>query len=143
MTKPAQHSKADYQYFFELTTRWMDNDIYGHVNNVVYYSYFDSIVNQFLISHGELDIHHGAIIGLMVHSQCSYYASIAFPDKITGAFKVNRLGNSSVEYAVAIFAENQELACAQGTLTHVFVDRKTQVPQPIAGQLRAALEAAI
>lgn len=143
MTKPARHSKDDYYELFDITTRWMDNDIYGHVNNVVYYSYFDSVVNAFLIKRGELDIHGGATIGLMVHSQCNYHASIAFPDKISGAFRVNRLGNTSVEYGVAIFAENQALACAQGSLTHVFVDRKTQQPEPISGQLREALTSAL
>jgi acyl-CoA thioester hydrolase len=118
----------------------MDNDVYGHINNVVYYSYFDTIVNQFLIEHGGLDIHSSKTIGLMVHSECSYHTSIAFPDKISGAFRVNRLGNTSVQYGVAIFAENQDLAAAQGLLTHVFVNRVTQTPQQISGALRAALE---
>lgn len=143
MKKTTAHSKTDYAYFFELTTRWMDNDIYGHVNNVVYYSYFDTIVNHFLIIHGGLNIHDSPSIGLMVHSQCSFHTSIAFPDKITGAFKVTRLGNSSVEYDLAIFPENQDTACAQGRLTHVFVDRISRRPQPITGKLRAALTSAV
>jgi acyl-CoA thioester hydrolase len=142
MTKPKAHNKDEYTHFFELSTRWMDNDIYGHVNNVVYYSYFDTIVNQYLIEYGEFDIHQSDTIGLMVHSECSYFTSIAFPDKIQGAFRVNRLGNSSVQYGVAIFAEGAEKACAQASLTHVFVQRATQVPQPISGKIREALEQA-
>lgn len=143
MTKPIPHIMQEYSFFFELSTRWMDNDIYGHINNVVYYSYFDTIVNSYLIDHTEFDIHHDQIIGLIVHSECNYHASITFPDKITGAFRVNRLGNTSVEYGVAIFSEHHDKACAQGTLTHVFVDRQTQQPQSIAGRLRAALSTAI
>jgi acyl-CoA thioester hydrolase len=139
MTKPKAHTQDEYSYFFDLTTRWMDNDIYGHVNNVVYYSYFDSIVNQYLIEHGTLDIHNSDSIGLMVHSECNYHASIAFPDKIQGAFRVNRLGNSSVQYGVAIFAEGSNTASAQGTLTHVFVNRETQQAVAIDDEMREAL----
>ncbi|MBT1451842.1 acyl-CoA thioesterase [Glaciecola sp. XM2] len=140
MSKPTAETLNDYVAFFDITTRWMDNDVYGHVNNVVYYSYFDSIINQYMIEKDVLDIHHGDQIGLMVQSQCHYFASIAFPDKISGGIRVNRLGNSSVEYGVAIFKEGQESACAQGSLTHVFVQRDTQVPSAITGELRLALE---
>jgi len=134
---------GDYKLYFDIDTRWMDNDIYGHVNNVVYYSYFDTIVNRFLIENAGLDIRKGTEIGLMVSSQCHYYSGIAFPDKLIGAFGVNKVGNSSVEYNLAIFKENEERASAKGILTHVFVDRSTHKPLRIAGLLRQALTEAI
>jgi acyl-CoA thioester hydrolase len=143
MTKPSPTERKDYFAFFDITTRWMDNDVYGHVNNVVYYSYFDSVVNQYLIEQAGLDIHEGKHIGLMVQSQCDYFASVAFPDKLTGGLRVNRLGNSSVEYGLAIFKEGEDKACAQGALTHVFVERSTQVPVRISDDMRSALHALI
>ncbi|WP_232299940.1 acyl-CoA thioesterase [Colwellia sp. MT41] len=127
----------------EITTRWMDNDVYGHVNNVTYYSYFDSIANNYLIEHAGFDIQTSPIIGYIVSSACNYYTSIAFPDKIFGAFRVNRIGNSSVEYGVAIFKQGQESACAYGTMTHVFIDRVTEKPAKIEGVLKAAFEQAL
>ncbi|USD23298.1 acyl-CoA thioesterase [Microbulbifer variabilis] len=132
--------RTDYFYFEELTTRWMDNDVYGHVNNVVYYSYFDTIVNSFLINKAELDIKTSENIGYIVKSDCNYLAGISYPEKILGAFRVNRIGNSSVEYGVAIFKENQENACAHGSMTHVFVNRHTEQPTKISGQLLRALQ---
>ncbi|WP_395339280.1 acyl-CoA thioesterase [Ningiella sp. W23] len=135
--------REHYKFFFPITTRWMDNDIYGHVNNVVYYSYFDSIVNQFLIEHAQLDIHTGKHIGLMVASNCEYHASISFPDKIVGGFCVDHLGNSSVRYGVAIFKDNEEKACATGSLTHVFVQRDTNRSISIPQETRAALSTAL
>ncbi|WP_444909800.1 acyl-CoA thioesterase [Microbulbifer sp. TRSA005] len=134
--------RTDYFYFEELTTRWMDNDVYGHVNNVVYYSYFDTIVNSFLINKAELDIKTSENIGYIVKSDCNYLAGISYPEKILGAFRVNRIGNSSVEYGVAIFKENQENACAHGSMTHVFVNRHTEQPTKISGQLLRALQSA-
>lgn len=142
-TKRKVPQLGDYHLFFNIDTRWMDNDIYGHVNNVVYYSYFDSIVNRFLIEHAKLDIHNGIEIGLMVSSQCHYHSSIAFPDKLVGAFGVNKIGNSSVEYNIAIFKEQQQSASANGVMTHVFVDRATNKPVPISGILRKALTQAL
>lgn len=133
---------SDYYSHRPIQTRWMDNDIYGHVNNVVYYSYFDSVVNQYLIEEGGLDIQNGQQIGFIVGSQCHYHSSIAFPDTLIGALKVQRIGNSSVEYGVAIFREGEEHACAHGSMTHVFVDRENNKPMPIAGALREALERA-
>ena len=140
-TKDMNHSRADYRHFTPVATRWGDNDIYGHVNNVVYYAYFDSIANLFLIEQGGLDIQHGDTIGLVVNSNCSYLAPVEFPDCLEGGFRVNRLGNSSVEYGIAIFKKGEEKACAAGTFTHVFVDRETRRPKPIGKQMRAALEA--
>lgn len=130
---------SHYKHFIKIDTRWMDNDVYGHVNNVVYYSYFDTIVNRFLIEHANLDIHKGPTIGLMVGSQCAYYSSVAFPNKLIGGFGVNKIGKSSVEYNVAIFKGEQQTASASGTMTHVFVDRTTNKPVPISGKLRLAL----
>jgi acyl-CoA thioester hydrolase len=133
-------TRESYRWFMPITTRWMDNDIYGHVNNVHYYSYFDTVANNYLIHEAELDIHNGDIIGYIVNSQCDYKKAIAFPEKIEGGFRVNRLGNSSVEYGIAIFKEGESDCCAFGTFTHVFVDRETERPVPIPEQMRAALE---
>jgi acyl-CoA thioester hydrolase len=133
--------KSEYGHFQDVQTRWMDNDIYGHVNNVVYYSYFDSVVNTYLIEQGGLDIQNGTQIGFIVNSSCVYQQSIAFPDKLVGALRVNRIGNSSVDYGVALFKADADEACAHGVMTHVFVDRETNKPSPIQGKLRQALEA--
>ena len=142
-TKQVLPQLSDYKYVINIDTRWMDNDLYGHVNNVVYYSYFDTIVNRFLIKHANLDIHNSNVIGLMVSSQCDYYSSIAFPDRLIGAFGVKRIGNTSVQYNIAIFKENQETASASGIMTHVFVDRTSNKPVPISGNLRLALSQAL
>ena len=142
MPDTSEHSRGKYYWFTPITTRWMDNDVYGHVNNVVYYSWFDTIANRYLIEEGGLDIHSGDTIGYIVHSQCSYSSPIAFPEEIEGGFRVNRLGNSSVEYGIAIFKKGQDEACAQGTFTHVFVGREDEKPVAIAGAMRTALEAA-
>ncbi len=131
--------RADYFYFQPISTRWSDNDIYGHVNNVTYYSYFDSVANHFLINQGGLDIHDGGIIGLVVSSGCAYHAALAYPDRLEGALRVNRLGNSSVEYGLAIFREGEETAAAEGYFTHVFVDRENRRPTLIPETLRQAL----
>lgn len=132
--------KADYAVTYAISTRWMDNDVYGHVNNVTYYSYFDTVANTFLIEKAGLDIHQGNNIGYIVQSQCFYHSAIAFPEKLEGAFKVNRIGNSSVEYGVAIFKKGENVASAHGTMTHVFVDRETEKPVKIEGDFRSALE---
>jgi len=141
MTESDQRS--DYKYFADITTRWMDNDIYGHVNNVVYYSYFDSVANQYLIEQGGLDIHSAEIIGFVVASSCEYKSPVAYPQKLEAGFRVNRLGNSSVEYGIGIFVQGQAEASAQGTFTHVFVDRNSDKSVPIPAQIRAALEAVL
>ncbi len=133
-------TRDDYQFFMPITTRWMDNDVYGHVNNVTYYSYFDTVANTYLIHEGKLDIHGGDTIGFVVNSQCSYHSAIAFPDELEGALRVNRLGNSSVEYGIGVFRKGEVVAAADGTFTHVFVKRDSQRPTPIPALLRAALE---
>lgn len=133
-------TRKDFGFFLPITTRWMDNDIYGHVNNVTYYSYFDTVANTYLIEQGGLDIHNGDTIGFVVNSHCNYHDAVTYPEKIEGALRVNRLGNSSVEYGIGIFKEGSDEASANGTFTHVFVKRENQRPTPIPEQLRAALE---
>lgn len=139
MSQP-QHLRGDYRHFQPITTRWHDNDVYGHVNNVTYYSYFDSAVNAYLIAEGELDIHDGAVVGFVVSSSCDYFASIAFPDAIEVGLRVGKLGSSSVQYELAIFKAGEEQACAAGRFVHVFVDRQSNRPVSIPESLRAALE---
>ena len=131
--------RSDYKKFVPITTRWMDNDIYGHVNNVTYYSYFDSAVNRHLIEEGGLDIHDAPIVGFVVNSHCNYLAPIAYPDAIEVGLRVNKLGNSSVTYGVAIFKEGEEQACAFGDFIHVFVERAANKSVPIPEPIRNAL----
>ncbi|WP_375740483.1 acyl-CoA thioesterase [Pseudomonas boanensis] len=138
MTQP-QHLRADYRYFQPITTRWHDNDLYGHVNNVVYYGFFDSAVNTYLIERGGLDIHEGGVVGFVVSSSCDYFSSIAFPDRIEVGLRVGKLGNSSVQYELAIFKQGEGEACAAGRFVHVFVDRDSNRPVAIPEPLRAAL----
>lgn len=121
-----------------LTTRWADNDVYGHVNNVTYYAYFDSIINLFLIREGGLDI-HGPVIGLIVASSCQYHAPLAYPDELVGTLRVTKLGNSSVTYEVTVAKIGAEAVAATASLTHVFVDRESRRPTPIPERIRAAL----
>lgn len=134
--------RSAYAWFTPITTRWMDNDIYGHINNVVYYSYFDSVANHYLIQEGGLDIQTAEIVGFVVASACNYSSPLAYPAELEGAFRVNRLGNSSVEYGIAIFEKGESEASAHGTFTHVFVERATNKSTPIPTGIRAALEAA-
>jgi acyl-CoA thioester hydrolase len=132
--------RSDYRHFNPITTRWMDNDAYGHVNNVVYYSWFDTAVNHFLVTNGLLDIERSPVIGLVVETQCNYFASVAFPDRIVVGLRVAMLGTSSVRYELAIFRENDEKASAQGHFVHVYVDRETRKPMPIPNQIRILLQ---
>ncbi|MEX6502947.1 acyl-CoA thioesterase [Pseudomonas zhanjiangensis] len=136
---PPQHLRSDYRHFQPITTRWHDNDLYGHVNNVTYYSYFDSAVNAYLIDAGGLDIHQGEVVGFVVSSSCDYFASIAFPERIEVGLRVAKLGNSSVQYELAVFKAGEPEACAAGRFVHVFVDRQNNRPVPIPARLRAAL----
>ena len=129
-----------YPYITAITTRWMDNDIYGHVNNVAYYSFFDTAANQFLIERGGLDIAAGVVIGLVVESKCEYHAPLAYPEQLRAGVRVDNLGNRAVTYGIAIFSARDERAAAHGHFVHVFVDRATRAPTPIPASLRAALE---
>ena len=131
--------REDFRHFHSITTRWHDNDVYGHVNNVVYYSYFDSAVNTYLIEAGGLDIHRGETVAFVVSSSCDYFASIAFPERIEVGLKVGKLGNSSVHYTLDIFKEGEQQARAAGQFVHVFVERAGNRPVPIPHTLRAAL----
>jgi acyl-CoA thioester hydrolase len=133
----------DFYTEYAITTRWLDNDQFGHINNVNYYSFFDTIVNQFLITEAGYSPTQSGKIGLMVESNCRYFKSLAYPDKLFGGFRVKRLGNSSVTYEVGIFKQNEESLCALGTLTHVFVGREDSKPTPIPEDLRAALTKAL
>jgi len=132
--------RTDYRYFQSIITRWHDNDIYGHVNNVTYYSFFDSAVNTYLIERGGLDIHEGAVVGFVVSSSCDYFASIAYPDLIEVGVRVAKLGNSSAQYELAVFKAGESEACAAGRFVHVFVDRESNQPVSIPEGLRAALQ---
>lgn len=138
--KAQAHARSDYQHFHDITTRWMDNDVYGHVNNVIYYSWFDTVVNHFLVANKVLDIEHSPVIGLVIETQCNYFASVAFPDRITAGVRVAKLGNSSVRYEVAIFREDEINAAAQGHFVHVYVDRVTRRPTAIPEAMRRLLQ---
>jgi len=140
MTLDEQETRDNYKQFYPITTRWMDNDYYGHVNNVTYYSYFDTAANRFLIEEGGLDLESAAIIGVVVNSGCTYKSPLAYPQVLETGLRVDRLGKSSVQYGLAIFAEGEQQASAYGHFVHVFVDRKTNQPVPIPADIRAALE---
>jgi len=139
MKKPIAASRDAYRYFLPITTRWMDNDVYGHVNNAVYYSYFDTIVNEYLVRKGVLDFERGPTVGLVVETQCNYFSSIAFPDRIEAGLRVTRHGTSSVRYEIGLFREGEQEAVAQGHFVHVYVDRATRRPLPLTEAMRAVL----
>ena len=132
--------RSAYKAFRSIGTRWMDNDAYGHVNNVVYYSWFDTAVNAYLIEHGVLDIHHGQAIGLVVETQCNYFAPLAFPQTVEAGLRVARLGSTSVRYEVALFAQDQDLCAARGHFVHVYVDRVSRRPVSLPDPLKQLLE---
>jgi acyl-CoA thioester hydrolase len=133
-------SRDEFPWSYPINTRWMDNDQYGHVNNVTYYSYFDTAVNAYLIENCGLDTQVGSQIGYIVSSSCDYFAAVAYPETIEVGVAVEHLGTSSVTYRVAVFKQHWPKACAAGRMTHVFVDRQTEKPTPIKGSLRATLE---
>jgi acyl-CoA thioester hydrolase len=132
--------RSEYPVFRSITTRWSDNDVYGHVNNVVYYSWFDTAVNAYLIEQGALDITEGKTIGLVVETYCNYSAPLAFPQKIEAGIRVGKIGHSSVRYEIALFAENSPEAAASGHFVHVYVDKATRRPTPLPVALQHALE---
>jgi acyl-CoA thioester hydrolase len=138
--RPQARPRSHYRVFRDIGTRWMDNDVYGHVNNVVYYSWFDTAVNAHLIEQGALDIHQGAVIGFVVETQCNYFAPLAFPQTVQAGLRVAQLGRSSVRYEVGLFAEGNETAAACGHFVHVYVDRVTQRPVPLPETLKNTLE---
>jgi acyl-CoA thioester hydrolase len=139
--KPQPEGRAGYQAFRTIGTRWMDNDAYGHVNNVVYYSWFDTVVNAHLVEQGVLDIEKGETIGLVIETQCNYFASVAFPQTVEAGLRVARIGTSSVRYEVGLFVQGEPLTVAKGHFVHVYVDRATRRPAPLPPALRRVLEA--
>jgi acyl-CoA thioester hydrolase len=139
--KPAvpQDSRRDFGHFAHIPTRWMDNDVYGHLNNVVYYSYFDTVINRWLISEAGLDPKKGAVVGLCVESKCRFLRTIAFPEDVDAGLRIEKLGSSSVRYGVGIFRRGSEELCAIGYFVHVFVDREMK-PATIPSDMRKAFE---
>ena len=140
MSRTPPPTREEFRHFLTVPTRWMDNDAYGHVNNVVYYSYFDTVVNQFLISRSVLDVEHGPTIGLVVETGCRFFKPVSFPDTLQAGLRVEHLGTSSVRYVIGIFREDDDDAAAQGHFVHVYVDRATRRPVPLPDALRAVLE---
>ena len=136
MTSRAQaHGRDAYRYYTSLTTRWMDNDAYGHINNVVYYSYFDTVVNRYLIEAGVLDVDRSPVIGLVVETHCNYFASLAFPQTVDAGLRVAHLGESSVRYEIGLFGAGEPVAAACGHFVHVYVDRTTRRPATLPAAL--------
>jgi acyl-CoA thioester hydrolase len=135
--------RADYPHMLAIPTRWMDNDTYGHVNNVTYYSYFDTVVNEHLVRAGGLDIHDAPAIGLVVETSCSFHRPLSFPDTVDAALRVAKIGNSSVAYEIALFRRDDEIPAATGRFVHVWVDRSTQRPVSVPPRIREALAALV
>lgn len=131
--------REEYPHFIVVPTRWMDNDVYGHVNNVVYYAYFDTVINRYLIAEGGLDIARGPVIGVAAESHCRYRGAVAFPADLDAGLRVGKLGRSSVRYEIGLFAQGEAEAAAEGWFVHVFVDRESRRPAAIPDRLRAAL----
>jgi len=138
--KPAPSRRDAYAHFSAISTRWSDNDAYRHVNNVVYYGFFDTAVNQHLIEAGVLDVEHSPTVGLVVETQCRYFAPVSFPDRVTVGLRVAHLGNSSLRYELAVFRNDEDVAIAEGHFVHVYVDRASNRPVPLPAAVRAAVE---
>ena len=140
-SRPHPESRSAFKVFRRIDTRWMDNDVYGHVNNVVYYSWFDTAVNAHLIEQGALDIHHGETIGLVIETQCNYFAPLAFPQTIEAGIRVAKLGSSSVRYEIGLFAQGEDLCAARGHFVHVYVDKENRRPvKALPLKLKTVLE---
>ncbi len=137
--RPSPKPRADFRHFLAMPTRWMDNDVYGHVNNVVFYSYFDTVVNRYLMETGALDPMASEVIGLVVETSCSYFESVSFPEPLEAGLRVARLGASSVRYEIGIFRAGAARAAAQGHFIHVYVDRVKRRPVPLPEALKSAL----
>ena len=132
--------RSSFPHFLAITLRWKDNDVYGHVNNVEYYSFFDTVINDFLVRQGGLDIHGGEVIGLCVDSQCTFKQSLEFPGVVDAGLRAAQLGNSSVRYEIGLFREDSDLPAATGRFVHVFVNRADRRPVPVPDRIREALE---
>lgn len=140
MTKPVLKTRDQFKFFLDIQTRWADNDIYGHVNNVTYYSYFDTAANALLIQKTGFDIHQSQSIGLVVDSACSFFQELSFPEIIQVGVAIGKIGNTSLRYELAIFKQGQDQASAQGHFVHVFVDRETRKTVPLTESVREVLE---
>jgi acyl-CoA thioester hydrolase len=140
MARTAAWSRDDFGLFRRLQTRWSDNDLYGHMNNVVHYSLFDTAVNGWLIEQGLIDIHNGPLIGLVVETGCNYFTELKFPDKVVAGIRIAHIGTSSVRYEIALFRGDEERAAAQGHFVHVYVDRLERKPTPLPAIFRGKLE---
>ncbi|HEY8611493.1 MAG TPA: thioesterase family protein [Roseomonas sp.] len=140
MSERKRPRRADYRHFLAIPTRWGDNDAYAHVNNVVYYSFFDTVVSRFLLESGAIDLRTSAVIGVVVETGCRYLAPISFPDLVTAGLRVARIGNTSIRYEIGIFRNEEDEASAEGHFIHVYVDRETQtLPTPLPPALRDAV----
>jgi acyl-CoA thioester hydrolase len=143
MSDPREHTRADYRHILAIPTRWMDNDTYGHVNNVTYYSYFDTVVNEHLVNQGGLDIRNGDVVGFVVETSCRYFRPVSFPDTIDAGMRVVRLGRSSVTYEIALFRQGDAHPAAAGRFVHVWVDRASVTPADIPPRIREALQSLV
>lgn len=141
MSRPTPEPRSAFRHFLQIPTRWMDNDVYGHVNNVVYYSFFDTAVNRYLIEAGALDIEHGEVIGLVIETQCNYFSSLTFPQTVEAGLRVAHIGRSSVRYEIGLFAPGEALCAARGHFVHVYVDRGSRRPCELPSAYLQALEA--
>lgn len=139
-TEPRRETRHDYRHFLSIQTRWADNDVYGHVNNVTYYSYFDTVVNCYLIDEGGLNIADGRIVGFAVETACRFTKPVAYPEPLEAGLRVAKLGNSSVRYEIGIFRKGEDEPAAAGHFVHVFVDRAAGRPAAMPPKIRAALE---
>lgn len=139
MSERPRARRSDFPVFRPITTRWMDNDVYGHVNNVVFYSWFDTAVNAYLVEAGVLDWSQGEAVGLVVETLCRYHAPVAFPEPVEVGLRVDRIGDSSVRYGLGVFRDGDEAAAADGHFVHVYVDRETRRPVTVPAAMRAAL----
>lgn len=141
VARPQAEPRSAYRHFEPVPLRWMDNDVYGHVNNVIYYSLFDTAVNRYLIDTGALDIHAGQVIGLVVETRCNYFAPLVFPQRVEAGLRVAHVGGSSVRYEIGLFADGDELCAARGHFVHVYVDRESRRPVPLPPAYLQALQA--
>ncbi|MEP7101362.1 MAG: thioesterase family protein [Burkholderiales bacterium] len=140
IVRPAPQPRDAYRHFSSISTRWMDNDAYGHINNVVYYSYFDTVVNRYLIEAGVLDVQRGAVIGLVVETHCNYFSPLSFPQTVDTGLRVAKLGASSVRYEIGLFGGGEAMTAACGHFVHVYVDRETRRPAPLPAPLIQTLQ---
>lgn len=139
-TRPQPLKRSDFTQFISLSTRWNDNDVYGHLNNVVYFELFDTAINSFLIRNNLIDIYSGKVVGLVVENKCSYFSSVKFPDELDVGIKVSKIGSTSVTYQIGIFNKNVEISSAIGTFVHVYVERVNHVPVPLNEVFRSELQ---